>query len=547
MTAVGTIPTELRELPQWVLWRHEQRDGKRTKVPYQAAAPARQASTTDPSTWATFEQALAARGRADGVGLVFSPDDPYAGIDLDDCLDEHGEIEPWAADIVEKLDSYTERTPSGRGLHVIARAKVKGSRRRKGSVEVYDSGRYFTVLGKLVGARDTVRERQAQLDDLLGRLLPPESAPPRASGGGLPAGDDRHLLERAFAARNGDRVAALWRGELNGYGSQSEADLALCSALAFWTGPDPARLDRLFRASGLMRDKWDSGRGEATYGAQTIEKALGRSEFYEAPQGRPWAPERAVAEPTAGGGDDAAARDELAELLALPSVGLAIVGARIVGRGSRASADLYLSDGTEVNFESLREVAHATRLGVEVTACTGATPALKAPMAQKALALLRRISERRESFTRDQIAFDWGASYLQSARAVDVDMRSREDRWRAFSELERHDPRAVARDQAMPLERAGLVLEHTDGSRFVRTGWFFDSVRTQDVSARRERRDCGPDGAGRLASAGRDRADQGHASGLSRSARLSLLRGPARLGGRPVIAALVTPLRLVYS
>ncbi len=59
------------------------------------------------------------------------------------------------------------------------------------------------------------------------------------------------------------------------------ASRALCSGLGFWVGPAPARLDRLFRSSRLRRDKWDSRRGESTYGAQTIAKALERSEFYE--------------------------------------------------------------------------------------------------------------------------------------------------------------------------------------------------------------------------------------------------------------------------
>jgi hypothetical protein len=142
-----------------------------------------------------------------------------------------------------------------------------------------------------------------------------------------------------------------------------------------------------------------------------------------------------------------------------------------------------ISDGSEVTFESLREFAHPTRLAVEMTACTGATPALKAPMAQKALALLRRISERRESFTRDQVAVDWGVTYVQSATVIEVDMANREDRWRAFSELERHDPYATGREQGISLAHAGRVLRHTDGSRFVRCGWFHSFARQQDVSA----------------------------------------------------------------
>jgi primase-polymerase (primpol)-like protein len=88
-------------------------------------------------------------------------------------------------------------------------------------------------------------------------------------------GDDAHTLARAYAARNGAKFGALWRGDWSGYPSQSEADQALCNHLAFWTQGDPAAIDRLFRRSGLYRDKWDTRRGDATYGSRTIATALG--------------------------------------------------------------------------------------------------------------------------------------------------------------------------------------------------------------------------------------------------------------------------------
>jgi hypothetical protein len=475
------VPTELESRAQWVLWRREERGGRTTKVPYNASDPSRGASSTDPATWATLEQALKARRAGDGVGFVFSPDDPFVGVDLDESLGESGELEPWAAEIVARLDSYTERSPSGRGLHILVRGRLGGSRRRHGNFETYDRGRYFTVTGERVGTRDTVEERQAELDDVLEQMLP-KPAPTSANGGGaqgLVTPDDGELLARAFGAKNGSRVEALYRGEINGYGSQSEAELGLCSSLAFWTGPDPARLDRLFRSSGLMRPKWDSGRGGSTYGGVTIERALERGEFYEGPLER----SAKATSRFSDGVQDHKATEDLAQLLGLPSVGLTIVGARIVGKGSRASADLYLSDGSEVTFETLRDFANPTRLAVEIAACTGATPSLKAPMALRAMALLRSISERRESFTADQIAFDWGATYLQSASTLEADMNDREGRWRAFSELERHDPWSVSRERGGTLAHAGKVLVHMGGTRFVRCGWFHSYVRTMDASA----------------------------------------------------------------
>jgi putative DNA primase/helicase len=290
MTAFDRIPAELRERPQWVVWRCEQRGGKATKVPYCAADPSRRASTTDSATWAPLERALVAHQHADGIGYVFAADDPFAGVDLDDCVGDDGELHSEAAAVALHLDSYAELSPSRRGVHVIARAHVNGRRNRTaktawgGMFEVYDRGRFFCVTGnRLTGAVASIAPRQAELDELLERMFP---SPP-ATNGTAPAApplelDDRGLLERALAAKNGADLDRLYRGEIGSYPSRSEADLALCGLLAFWTGPDPARIDHLFRGSGLIRAKWDVARGDSTYGAQTIARALeGRTEFYE--------------------------------------------------------------------------------------------------------------------------------------------------------------------------------------------------------------------------------------------------------------------------
>jgi hypothetical protein len=127
-----------------------------------------------------------------------------------------------------------------------------------------------------------VSDGQKALDAIRAKMFPAREKRQRQSTGeGFP-GNDRELLERMSAASNGSAIEPLYGGDTNGLaGNDSAADLALCDHLAFWCGPDPTRIDRLFRGSGLMRDKWDSPRGETTYGARTIEKALdGRTEFY---------------------------------------------------------------------------------------------------------------------------------------------------------------------------------------------------------------------------------------------------------------------------
>jgi putative DNA primase/helicase len=173
VTVVATLPTALAERDQFVLFRYSERDGKPTKVPYCARTPWREASTTDPSTWSSLDRALQMSHEADGIGFVFTAEDPFVGIDLDGCITEDGEIEQWAAEIVETLDSYTERSPSGCALHVFVKAKLNGSRRRADKFEVYEDGRYFTLTGERVGSRETIEERQGQLDAVVARMLPP--------------------------------------------------------------------------------------------------------------------------------------------------------------------------------------------------------------------------------------------------------------------------------------------------------------------------------------------------------------------------------------
>jgi putative DNA primase/helicase len=139
-----SIPEELRVRPQWVVWKAV--GDKPDKVPYSSRTGGR-ASSTDLLTWGTFEEALQAyeNGEYAGLGYVFSTGDPYAGVDLDDCVDEDGEIALWALEIVRYFDSYTELSATGTGLHIIVRGDVPN--RRKGSVEVYSSKRFFTVTG----------------------------------------------------------------------------------------------------------------------------------------------------------------------------------------------------------------------------------------------------------------------------------------------------------------------------------------------------------------------------------------------------------------
>ena len=284
------IPQEMKEHTAWVCWRLEDRKGKATKVPYCAASGAN-ASSTDPSTWSAFDAALAAWQRSQkmtrpysGIGFVLSKDDPYVGVDLDHCIDrETGEIREPFLSIIRRVDSYTEITPSGEGVRIIARGELPPSGRKKGDVEMYDAGRFLTITGKVLGAARPVAERTEQIRAVHAEIFPPADAPEAAAPRRRPRPlseyslTDQQILAKAFAARNGNVIHALWNGDWQGrYSSQSEADGALAFHLAFWTDGDGERADRLFRESGLMREKWDEAHysGGKTYGQATIEGAM---------------------------------------------------------------------------------------------------------------------------------------------------------------------------------------------------------------------------------------------------------------------------------
>ncbi|QOJ16785.1 MAG: hypothetical protein HRU76_03940 [Phycisphaeraceae bacterium] len=282
----STVPEALRNRAQWVCWRYITRGGKRTKCPVNARDGGR-ADSTDPTTWATFDEAVAAwkSGGYAGIGFVFAEDDPYCGIDLDECIDEAGAIVPSAREIIESLNSYTEISPSGRGVKVfIAGRKPQGVGCKSKAIagfketEVYDQERFFTATGQhLAGTPEGVEERQDALDVLCARLWPKKRKPHlngTVAAGGFD-GDDETLIERASAAKNGGRFAKLWAGDMSLHADDhSAADQALCNLLAFWTVKDAVRMDRLFRRSGLFREKWDQKRGARTYGQMTIAKAI---------------------------------------------------------------------------------------------------------------------------------------------------------------------------------------------------------------------------------------------------------------------------------
>src|SRR5829696_4765176 len=249
-SSVYQAPGELRTANQFVCWCEEDRDGDITKVPYSVHGG--RASSTNPKTWAPFEAAIAyaEEHSMPGVGFVF-----------------------------------TEVSPSGTGLHIFVKATLPGRNNRKGPVEMYESRRYFTLTGEhLDGTPTEIHERQDVLERLYRHVFKDEKPADETNGyrssrtASLDVGDE-DLIALAMQAKNSEKFSRLWRGDTSDYaGDESRADLALCSLLAFWTDGDTARMDHLFRQSGLYRDKWN----RHDYRERTFNKVLeGKTEFFQ--------------------------------------------------------------------------------------------------------------------------------------------------------------------------------------------------------------------------------------------------------------------------
>lgn len=175
-------------------------------------------SCDKPQTWSSYRHVCYARRkfRSDGIGFVFTSRDPFCGIDLDQCRTLNGKIEPEAQVVTERLASYTELSPSGTGIHVLVKAKLSGPGRRSGKVEIYDSGRYFTVTGQqLAHTGGFIENRQVQLDDLISEIFRQDEIASSAPNSATLCTSDGELIEHAKSAKNGGRFSRLWVGDMS--------------------------------------------------------------------------------------------------------------------------------------------------------------------------------------------------------------------------------------------------------------------------------------------------------------------------------------------
>jgi putative DNA primase/helicase len=261
---LASIPDAMKGERRWVCWRLVYREGERkpwTKSPInpESGYPAK---STVASTWGSFLRAVRRHraGGADGIGFVLGAG--WVGIDVDACVDDAGNLSATAVAIRDRLRTFGELSVSGRGVHFICRGALPPGRRRKGPIEMYDSGRYFTMTGRrLEGCPSEPKERRKTLAALHAEIFADEYAAAVRRRARQPVRcnrSDAEIIRLLLDSRSGDRFRRLWSGDTSDYaGDDSRADFALCGILAWQVGPEPERIDRLFRCSGLMRAKWD--------------------------------------------------------------------------------------------------------------------------------------------------------------------------------------------------------------------------------------------------------------------------------------------------
>lgn len=279
------IPAELKSNAAFCVWKRELRGGSITKVPYNPET-GQPAKSNDPKTFTDFTSAMKAYAMGGYAGIGFRVSEGIGAIDIDHCIREDGSLSDVAATVLSMFPtSYFERSPSGSGLRGFFALSpdftydktVYYINNRALGLEVYLPGttnRFVTVTGDMYKPGEVVRNEEglrALLDtfmkrkaQLLNKTIEPCSYL-----------SDEQVIEHATRSSSGAKFQLLYSGDWEElYASQSDADMALVAMLAFWCGNVEEQIDRIFRTSGLMRDKWDRITGTSTYGQITIRNVV---------------------------------------------------------------------------------------------------------------------------------------------------------------------------------------------------------------------------------------------------------------------------------
>ena len=292
------IPSALQAMKRWcgykIIETVDEKSGElvKKKLPFNAVN-GRLAKSNDESTWSDFNTAITgiAIFNFDGLGIMLG--DGVTGIDLDNHADQstgkppltEEQFKAWAKEAVEFMDSYSEWSPSGMGVHIICNGVLPEGRNRahkvvdglRRDVEMYGRTRFLTVTGNVIKTGD-FSDRTEKLRAFWEKYVyEPEKE--RSAPVYVPTTpsilSDQEIIEKAVSAENGSDFVALMNGNMTAYSDDhSSADQGFCNMLAFWCNGDMNQMDRIFRSSGLMREKWDRPMQGSTYGRLTMERAV---------------------------------------------------------------------------------------------------------------------------------------------------------------------------------------------------------------------------------------------------------------------------------
>ena len=286
------LPEEMKEKSNWVVVRtKENRDTGRLEKFLIDVHTGKFAESDNPETWTDFDTACEYAKEHGGVALAYALDgkDNIACIDLDHCIGEDGERSPLAEEVLSKCgETYTERSLSGKGIHVFG--KTKGSDLRsfskEGDMEYYQDGRFIAMTGD--GAETSCLKSldTPEMKEVLERKLERRTEWKNIGKGeaGLTQMEDHELLEKAFSARNGDTVRRLYNGEDLRH-NHSNSDMSLMNYLAFYSGGNVEQMTRIFATSGLYRPE-----KHASYYEHTAIKAAKDTPHYTPPKAPASAP-----------------------------------------------------------------------------------------------------------------------------------------------------------------------------------------------------------------------------------------------------------------
>ena len=286
------IPTEMRRLPNWGLFRKEwnARRGKYNKYPINAKT-GRPAKSNDPTTWDDFDHALSKVKEYGAAGLAFFIQPPYILIDLDHCFEDiqrfkGGDHDNEVADFIDRTQSYTELSVSGEGIHIIAKGDYPGPKRRHNNVEMYPEERFVALTGNVFGkpvtevntvSDDNLKYLYKTYLDKQGKVIPLSENTTAPQEPSTLTADQ--VIEKALASAQGPKFKKFMDGDWQdmGYTSHSDADQGFANILAFWCAKDKALMDEVFRQSKMYRPKWDEKRGKGTYADLTLNEAINKT------------------------------------------------------------------------------------------------------------------------------------------------------------------------------------------------------------------------------------------------------------------------------